>query len=294
MIMKIEVVLDVKTTLGEGPLWDVDQQRLYFIDSFDGRVFRCTADGREVRCWDVPEKIGSIAIRKDGNGAICSLANGFHALDFRTGDIELIHDPEPGLPMNRINDGKVDRKGRFFAGSMDTMEESASGALYRLDPDFSVTTVDSGIICSNGPCFSPDDKTFYFADTWTGGIWAYDYDIETGTPSNRRDFVKVDSSNGGAADGSTIDAEGCLWNALVYDGKITRFTPEGEVDRVIDMPVKKVTSVNFGGPNLDILFVTSMAKPPLPRFPGDGVQRGSLFAITGLGVTGIPEPRFGS
>lgn len=292
--MKIEVLLDVKTTLGEGPLWDVDQQRLYFIDSFDGRIFRCTADGREVRCWDVPEKIGSIAIRKDGNGAICSLANGFHTLDFRSGEVDLIHDPEPDHPANRINDGKVDRKGRFFAGSMDTMEESASGALYRLDPDFSVTTVDTGIICSNGPCFSPDDKTFYFADTWTGGIWAYDYDVEAGTVSNRRVFTEVDVSNGGAADGSTVDAEGCLWNALVYDGKITRFTPDGEVDRVIEMPVKKVTSVNFGGPNLDVLYVTSMAKPPLPRFPGDGVQRGSLFAITGLGVTGVPEPRFGS
>ena len=292
--MKIEVVVDVKTTLGEGPLWDVDQQRFYWIDSFDGRVFRATHDGREIRCWDVPMKIGSMALRKDGNGAIVSLARGFHTLDFKTGDVELIHDPEPDLLANRLNDGKVDRRGRFFAGSMDTMEEGPSGALYRLDPDFSVTRIDSEIICSNGPCFSPDDKTFYFTDTWTGEIWAYDYDIETGTAKNRRTFAKVDTSNGGAADGSTVDAEGYLWNALVYDGKITRFTPDGGVDRVIEMPVKKVTSVNFGGPNLDILYVTSMAKPPLPRFPDDGVQRGSLFAITGLGVTGIPEPRFGA
>jgi len=292
--MKIDIVVDVKTTLGEGPLWDVDQQRLYWIDSFDGRVFRATHDGREIRAWDVPMKIGSMALRKDGNGAIVSLQRGFHTLDFATGDVELIHDPEPDLPANRLNDGKVDRRGRFFAGSMDTMEAGPSGALYRLDPDFSVTRIDGNIICSNGPCFSPDDRTFYFADTWTGEIWAYDYDIETGSASNRRTFVKVDTSHGGAADGSTVDSEGCLWNALVYDGKIVRFTPDGTVDRVIDMPVKKVTSVNFGGPNLDILYVTSMAKPPLPRFPGDGVQRGSLFAITGLGVTGIPEPRFGA
>lgn len=292
--MRIEVLLDVKTTLGEGPVWDVEQQRLYFIDSMDGRVFRCTAQGTEIRAWDVPGKIGSMALRKDGNGAIVSLQDGFHRLDFKTGECELFHSPEPDLPSNRLNDGKVDRRGRFFVGSMDTMEEGPSGALYRVDPDFSVTKVDEGIICSNGPCFSPDDKTFYFQDTWTGEIWAYDYDINTGTVSNRRVFAKVDGSNGGAADGSTVDAEGYLWNALVYDGKLLRFAPDGTLDRVIEMPVKKVTSVNFGGPNMDVLFVTSMAKPPLPRFPGDGVLRGSLFAIYDLGIKGVPEPRFGA
>ena len=289
--MRIEVLVDVKTTLGEGPLWDVDEQRLYWIDSFDGRVFRCTEDGREVRAWDVPGKIGSMALRKSG-GAVVSLQQGFHLLDFDSGDCELIVDPEPDKPNNRLNDGKVDKRGRFVAGSMDTMEEGPNGALYRLDPDLSLHTLDTGIIVSNGPCWSPDGNTFYFADTWTGEIWAYDYDLETGAASNRRTFTAVDTSGGGAADGSTVDSEGCVWNALVYDSKLVRYTPDGEVERVIDMPVKKVTSVMFGGPNLDVLFVTSMAKPPLPRFPGDGVLRGSLFAIYDLGITGVPEPRF--
>ncbi len=292
--MRIEVLVDVKTTLGEGPLWDVGQERLYFIDSFDGRVFRCTHDGREIRAWDVPTKIGSIAIRKDGNGAICSLANGFHALDFGSGDCTLIHDPEPDKPANRINDGKVDRRGQFVAGSMDTQESGPNGALYRLDPDFKVTRIDTGIIVSNGPCWSPDDKTFYFANSWSGEIWAYDYDIATGSVANRRTFTKVDMSKGGAADGSTVDSEGYLWNAAVYVSKLIRYAPDGSVDRVIDMPVKKVTSVMFGGPDLDILYVTSMAKPPLPRFPGDGVLRGSLFAIYDLGIKGVPEPQFGA
>lgn len=291
--MKIEIVADVKTTLGEGPLWDVEKQRLYWIDSFDGRVFRSTHDGREIRAWDVPMKIGSMALRKDGSGAIVSLQRGFHLLDFKTGDVELIHDPEPDKPANRLNDGKVDKRGRFVAGSMDTMESGPNGALYRVDPDLSVHTLDTGIIVSNGPCWSPDGKIFYFTDTWTGEIWAYDYDLETGGVANRRTFTKVDQSGGGAADGSTVDAEGCLWNALVYDGKIVRYRPDGSVERVIEMPVKKVTSVMFGGSDLDILYVTSMAKPPLPRFPGDGVLRGSLFAITGLGIKGVPEPRFG-
>ncbi|MFE0753711.1 SMP-30/gluconolactonase/LRE family protein [Inquilinus sp. NPDC058860] len=291
--MQIEVLVDVKTTLGEGPLWDAQQERLYWIDSFDGRVFRATADGREIRCWDVPQKIGSMAIRKDGRGAVVSLARGFHFLDFQTGDVALIADPEPDKPNNRLNDGKVDRRGRFFAGSMDTMEEGPNGALYRLDPDLTVTRIDDGIIVSNGPCWSPDGRTFYFNDTWSGEIWAYDYDQDRGAVSNRRSFAKVDRSRGGAADGSTVDAEGFLWNALVYDGRLVRYAPDGRVDRIIEMPVKKVTSVMFGGPDLDILYVTSMAKPPLPRFPGDGVLRGSLFAIHGLGIKGVPEPRFG-
>jgi L-arabinonolactonase len=290
--MRIEVLVDVKTTLGEGPLWDVEQQRLYWIDSFDGRVFRATADGREIRSWDVPQKIGSMALRKDGEGAVVSLARGFHLLDFKTGDVELIVDPEPGRNNNRLNDGKVDQRGRFVAGSMDTMEEGPNGALYRLDPDFSLHKLDDGIIVSNGPCWSPDGGTFYFADSWSGEIWAYDYDLSTGGVSNRRTFTKVDTTRGGAADGSTVDAEGYVWNAQVYDGKLVRYDPAGKVDMTIEMPVKKVTSVMFGGPDLDVLYVTSMAKPPLPRFPGDGVLRGSLFAIYELGIRGIPEPRF--
>ncbi|KPX01366.1 SMP-30/gluconolactonase/LRE family protein [Pseudomonas savastanoi] len=292
--MRIEIVVDVKTTLGEGPVWDVEQQRLYWIDSFDGRVLRCTDDGRELRAWDVGQKIGSMALRRSGHAALVALQTGIYNLDLPTGDLELIVDPEPGLPGNRLNDGKVDRHGRFIVGSMDTREDQASAKLYRLDPDLSLHTLDEGIIVSNGPCWSPGGETFYFADTWSGDIWAYDYDNTSGAVANRRTFAKVDTSAGGAADGCTVDAEGCLWQALVYAGKLVRYTPDGQVDRIIDMPVKKVTSLTFGGPNLDTLYVTSMARPPLPRFPEDGEQRGALFAITGLGVQGIAERRFAS
>ena len=113
---------------------------------------------------------------------------------------------------------------------MDTMEEGPNGALYRLDPDHSLHKLDDRIIVSNGPCWSPDGRIFYFADTWSGEIWAYDYDLDTGAVSNKRTFAKVDRSRGGAADGSTVDAEGCLWNAQVYDGKIVRYAPDGSVE----------------------------------------------------------------
>lgn len=290
----IDVVVDVKPELGEGPLWDIDLERLFWIDSKGGRIFRATAEGTELRAWDVPGEIGSMALRKDGSGAIAALSGGFHTVDFATGDVELIHDPEAHLEQNRMNDGKVDHRGRFVAGSMNRLEDGSTAALYALDTDFTVRTLDTGIVVSNGPCWSPDGNTFYFNDTWSGEIWAYDYDQEDGTVANRRIHALVDTSRGGASDGSTVDAEGFLWNAQVYDGKVVRYAPDGTVDRVITMPVKKVTSVMFGGPALDVLFVTSMAKPPLPRFPSDPVQAGSVFAIRGLGVIGLPEHRFGA
>ncbi len=288
--MRIEVLVDVKTTLGEGPLWDVDEQRLYWIDSFDGRVFRCTADGREIRCWDVPQKIGSMCLRR-GGGAVLSLQRGFHFLDFETGEVTPIHDPEPDKPNNRVNDGKVDKQGRFLAGSMDTLEQGPNGALYRLDPDLKVTKLEDGIVVSNGPCWSPDGRIFYFADSWSGQISAYDYDPGTGGISNKRCFARMEHEGAGF-DGATVDAEGGVWSTLVYVGKLVRYNPDGSLDRVIDMPVKKVTSVMFGGPDLDILYVTSMAKPPLPRFPADPALRGALFALHDLGVRGVPETRF--
>ena len=291
--MNIDIVLDVKTMLGEGPLWDVDQQRLYWIDTLGQRIFRVTADGRELRSWLVPAPIGSMALTRDASAAIVALASGVHTIDFATGEASLITHPEEGLATNRLNDGKVDRRGRFVFGSMDTSEADRSGRLYSLAPDMTLSVLDDKLICSNGPCWSPDDDVFYFSDTWSGEIWAYDYDITMGKVSNRRSFASIETSPVGGYDGSTVDSEGFLWNALVYDGKIVRFAPDGTVDRVIDMPVKKVTSVMFGGPELDVLYVTTMARPPLPRFPEDPIQAGSLYAITGLGVVGVPEPRFG-
>lgn len=291
---RIEVLLDIKTTLGEGPVWDGESQRLHWIDSADGRIFRSTHDGRELRSWEVGEPIGSMAVSRDGSFFLAALKSGLHRIDVATGEQELLVDPEPDLPNNRLNDGKVDRQGRFVFGSMDTLEEQASGRLYSYTPEGQLNTLDDGIVVSNGPCFSPDGHTLYFSDTWTGLIWAYDYDPGTGQASNRRTFASVDTSSGGAADGATVDADGYLWQALVYGGKIIRYAPDGAVDRVIDTPVLKVTSLAFGGPDLDTLFVTSMAKPPLPRFPADGQQRGSLFAVSGLGVRGLAEPRFGA
>ena len=288
-MLRIEVVCDIPNALGEGPLWDVQEQRLYWIDSYGPSIFSCDADGCNRKSWDVPKQIGSMALREKG-GAVLSLRDGFYGFDFGTGTCSLIYETHPGEIRPRMNDGKVDRQGRFLAGSMDFQEQDGVGSLYRLDPDLSVEKLDQGIICSNGPCFSLDGKTFYFADTGHNVIYAYDYDIETGRPLSRRVFASFDNLRG-LPDGATVDAEGYVWSCEVYSGRLIRFDPSGVVDRIVGLPVQSTTSLIFGGPDLDIVYVTSMGRPHNGAYHREK-EAGFLFAVHGLGVKGVAEPRF--
>ena len=302
MGINIECLLACENHLGEGPVWDVEEGRLYWVDGTGRRVnkpavWRMDPKNRKVENWHVDKDVGAMALRKNGN-AVMALADGFYFFNFDSGKYELITEIEADQARSRLNDGKVDRRGRFFAGGMDDKEELGICGLWRLDPDLSVTKVDDGIICSNGPCWSPDDKTFYFADTFQEEFWRYDYDIETGNLSNRRFFASTKDDNG-LADGSTVDEEGYLWNAQVIGGDLVRYAPDGSVDRRVGLPVKNITSVNFGGPNMDVLYVTSMARvsPPAVHdlFNVEAKPQylaGALFSLTGLGIRGVPEPRF--
>lgn len=287
--MEIELLVETHNNLGEGPVWDVAEQRIYWIDSFGREVFRAREDGSELERRSVPGDIGSLALRKTG-GLLLSLADGFYFFDFESGEHEKILDPEPDLPQTRMNDGKVDKRGRFISGSMDRTEKDSIGSLYRLDADLSCHRIETNIKVSNGPCWSPDGKTFYFADSWTEEISAYDYDLDTGNISNKRVFVSVKEREG-VPDGCTVDSEGYVWSAQVYGGYLVRYSPDAKVDRVIEFPIKKVTSVNFGGKNLDTLFVTTMGKAG-EQFAPSQPTGGGLFAVYGLGVKGVAEPRF--
>ena len=177
------------------------------------------------------------------------------------------------------------------AGGEDKAESGEyAGALYRLDADFSWVRLDDGITCSNGPCWSPDGRTFYFADSPRRTIWAYDYDLDSGALHNKRVFVSTGAFDA-FPDGATVDAEGHLWSALFGSGRIARFAPDGSLDRTVELPVAWVSSVMFGGPGLDVLFATSIGGRLLDeRDPSP--DAGALFAIHGLGVKGLPEPRF--
>ena len=289
-MLRIELLIDAKAALGEGPLWDVDEKRLYWIDSLGPAVHVCDASGGDRRSWPLPEPIGSLALRKQG-GAVLALKSGFHFLDFKTGAVSRIVEPDPGKPRIRMNDGKVDRRGRFVAGYMDTEERDPLCGLFSLAPDFGLSRLDDGLICSNGPCWSPDDRVFYFADTTRKVIYAYDYDLATGKVANRRVFASFETLRG-YPDGATVDAEGFVWSVEVYSGRLVRFAPDGTVDRMVGLPVGSTTSITFGGPDLDIAFITSMARPIAGVHPKER-EAGGLFAVHGLGVRGLPEQRFG-
>ncbi len=285
-----DVLLPQRFTLGEGPVWDATQQRLYWVDIFGQAVHRCTVDGGEFTSWAVPQHVGSLAVRAAGDAAIVALRDGFHTLDFATGLCRPFAPARPRADGTRLNDGKVDPRGRFVAGGVDDSESRPVCELYRLDSDASVTPLAGGITVTNGPCWSRDGRTFFVADTWLRTIFAYDYELESGTVGRKRVWATTEGL-AGVPDGATVDVDDCLWSALVYGGELARFRPDGRLDRLVELPVKNITSIAFGGPHLDRLYVTSMSRPVNGVAPAEA-EAGAVFIVSGLGTSGVPEPRF--
>jgi len=283
-------------------VWDVEEGRLYWVDSTGRRfgkpaIWSLDPKSGAVRNWQLDQDVGAMAMRR-GGGAVLALNDGFYTFDFSDGAVALIAKVDDDPTRVRLNDGKCDRRGRFFAGGMDDREELAISSLWRLDPDLTLTKVGAHILCSNGPCWSPDNKVFYFADTFTKEIRAYDYDINSGRISNQRTFTSLVNERG-FADGATVDAEGFYWCAHVISGDLVRYAPDGSVDRRIGMPVVNITSVMFGGDDLTDIYVTSMARVQhISKHDHFAVEAkpqfgaGSLFRIRGLGIEGLPEVRF--
>jgi sugar lactone lactonase YvrE len=287
--MKISRVNAPSCSGGENPLWDADAGQLYYIDNAGCKVHRFDPASGATRSWDLPTVITTLALRASG-GAVVTLRSGIHFWDPETNALATIA-PLADPPPHVYNDGKVDRRGRFVIGACtpNFANPDNSGGLFRLDPDHSLTRIDGDIHYSNSPCWSPDDRTFYFADSWRRTLYAYDYDIETGAVANRRPFADT-SDLGGMPDGAAVDRDGLVWIAIYGGGKIAAYRPDGGLERVIDMPVRLVSSVAFGGPDLDRLFVTTIAHGPL----GEPVEEGAgdLYVIDGLGTHGLVEPRF--
>jgi len=235
----------------------------------------------------LPEVVGSIAFRESG-GLVAATKSGIHFLDAASGALEARVRPEAHLPDNRFNDGRCDRAGRFWAGTMSDVKRDPVGSLYRLDPDLSCTRLKGGVIIPNGLAFSPDGRTMYFADTNRHTIWAYDYDPATGAATGERVFADTGS---GRPDGSCVDAEGCLWNAEYGAWRLVRYTPDGEVDRVIEVPVANPTCCCFGGADLATLYVTTATQRLTAEDLAQQPLAGSLLALR-PGVRGLHEPRF--
>lgn len=285
---RVECVVDAKNRLGEVPVWDVAEQALYWVD-IEGRLLQrlAPATGRVDR-WQMPERIACFALRERG-GLIVAFASGIAFYDLETGAIDWIARPDP-IPTNRFNEGKCDRRGRFWAGTMDDRLKDHTASLFRVDPDLTVTRMLDGIGISNSIVWSLDDTEFYFADTLDGAIDRFDFDPDSGAISNRRRIVDL-RGTGIGPDGSTIDAEGYLWNAQWDGWRLARYAPDGRLDRVVELPVQKPTSCMFGGPDLRTLYVTSAIWDLTPAQLRDQPQAGGLFALD-VGIGGVPEPRF--
>jgi L-arabinonolactonase len=275
---------------GENPMWDPLTQRLHYIDNAGCKVHTLDPASGTIRTLDMPAVITTLVLRENG-GAVVTLRTGIFFLDLDSGELEPVF-PLPDPPEFVFNDGKVDRRGRFVIGASTAnfANPGPDGGLFRLDPDRTLTRIDGDIHFSNSPCWSPDGTTLYFSDSWRRITYAYDYDIEAGTVANRRPFVDT-VPLGGLPDGATIDADGRLWVAIYQGGVIAVYAPDGTLERTIPMPVKLVSSVAFGGPDLNRLFVTTIAHGALGEPAEEGA--GALYVIDGLGARGLPEFRYG-
>jgi D-xylonolactonase len=281
-------IADVKAILGEGPVWVAREEALYWVDIKGKRVFRLDAADGSVSSWQPPVRICSLAPRR-GAGFVASTDRGFALVDPRTESFEFLGEVEAGTPGNRFNDGKVDRQGRFWAGTMDDVEEEATGNLYRLDPSFEWSFIDGGYKVTNGPAFSPDGRTLYHTDSARQTIYAFDLHID-GDARGKRVLAQFGEEHG-YPDGMTVDAEGCLWVAFWDGWCVRRLSPEGEILQSIELPVQRPTSCAFGGPDFDRLYVTSASIGLDEKQLSMQPYAGGLFLMT-PGVSGVPDTLF--
>ncbi|MDO8685081.1 MAG: SMP-30/gluconolactonase/LRE family protein [Clostridiales bacterium] len=295
MESKLELVVDLKADLAEGPCWDAQRQLLYWVDIMDNKVHVHDSKSGGNHFIDVGQNTGCIVLRRSG-GAVLALQNGFYFLDLKTEKLTPVVDPESHLPGNRFNDGKCDCAGRLWAGTllMDQSSRNAknAGALYCLDIDLSVRAIVGDVTISNGITWSPDNKIMYFIDTPTMQIVAYDFDPGSGDVKNKRVVVTIPEGEG-IPDGMTTDIEGMLWVAQWNGSNVSRWNPyTGKLMDKIILPVSGSTSCIFGGPDLDELYITTaragIKEEDIIKQP----HAGGIFKIK-PGVKGVETYKFG-
>ena len=284
--MKISALNDYQCHLGEGPLWDCAAKALYWVDSYGPSVYRYDSQTGDTATWPLPgNRVGSLALRAQG-GLILAMDQGFYAFDPSSGALEVIALPLAGRVHLRLNDGKVDPFGSFVAGGMNIdFNKSENCPMYRLSPALEVSEILDGFECFNGPCFSADGEQLYVTGRQEGIIEAFDYGAEQ-RPGNGR--VLVDNCN---PDGATVDAEGYIWSAQWDDACLLRISPAGEIDTRLPIPGQVVSSVMFGGADLDQIFVTTIGDEVHGATPA-GELPGRVLVIEGSGFRGRAEPRF--
>ena len=288
---RIDILRPQRDLLGECPLWDERIQSLYWIDGRSQRVHRHTPATGAAAEWGAPGHIGSIALCESGR-LLLALEQDFHLLDTTTGKLSRVGEgvTHPAERM-RLNDGRADRAGRFVVGSMTMGRHEPLGALYQLDATGRVRTLDRGVQLANATCFSPDGRWLYFADSPTHQIRRYPYDPASGQCAPGEAFIDT-RAWGSPPDGATVDADGCLWVALVLAGKLARFAPDGSLVRTVDFaPDAYITCPSFGGPDLDVLYLTSI-RDSGNLLRSQNPEAGAVFVVHDLGVHGLKEARF--
>jgi sugar lactone lactonase YvrE len=284
---EVEHILPAHNQLGEGALWCVDEQALYWVDIERNTFSRFQPATGGYETIDVGVPIGVLALRTSG-GLVMATKKGFALWDKDATELRYIINPEFDKPHLRFNDGAVDSRGRFWAGSMGGPGE---GTLYRLDPDGSVHIMIPGVTTPNGIGWSPDDTLMYFTDSGPGIIYVFDYDAVNGHIINRRNFIELPTEIG-TPDGLVVDCEGHIWSACWDGAKLVRYTPSGTIDRIIPVPALRPTSCVFGGPNLDELYITSaftgLSEEQLEQYP----LSGDLFRLK-IDIKGREKFKFG-
>lgn len=274
--MDVELVVDAHAEVGEGPMWDPVTQCLFWVDIPHGLIHRFSPTTGADTTIELGRPV-SVVVRRECGGFVLGVPEGFAALS-EDGEVTLLAEVEADLPANRMNDGKCDRRGRFWAGTMSTQFVPRAGALYRLDADLSVHRMVADVTTSNGIAWSLDDRLMYYIDTRAYRLDVFDFDVDSGAISNRRPLVDF-AGEAGRPDGMTIDAEGHLWVALYGGSAVRRFAPDGSLDREIGLPVRQVTSCAFGGPDLADLYVTTAAQELPFDAPVTDPHAGGLFRI---------------
>jgi len=277
--------------LGESPCWDARSGAVCWIDSLAGTLHRHWPGSGKSERHSLPAPVGSMALCESG-AVLVALKHGFAHYDLSTRTLETIAQIGTDHPDVRLNDGKCDPWGNFVAGTLHVHRqpgEPIGGGLYRLRPGGDVELLADGFALTNGPCFSPDGRTFYVADSPLRTIWAYDYSPH-GPLANKRAFAQTDSFGSGP-DGATVDAEGFVWSVLPRAGRMARFASDGRVERVVELPATHPTSLCFGGAGFERAFITSISKST--NLSGDRPQDGALFEVSGLPAPGLPPHRFG-
>jgi sugar lactone lactonase YvrE len=284
-----DIVLDAHATLGEGPVWDEQQQRLLWLDILPGLVHRCDPATGSDDVFRVGKPVGAASLRR-GGGLVLAVEDGFALLDpdwQRLDQVAVIEHPGPRA---RFNEGKCDPAGRFLAGTMAYDQAPGAASLYRLDPDLAVTRLLDSVTISNGLAWTADGATLYYIDSLTQGVDAFDYDAGAGWLANRRRVVDIPAA-AGLPDGMTIDADGCLWVALYGGSAVHRYAPDGRLDATLSFPVTNITCPVFGGPGFGLLYVTSACDGLDERQLAAQPHAGAVFTAD-VGAQGLPGLTF--